>query len=100
MLTPWRLALLHQLQSLGTVRAVALAATMSPSSVSQQLAVLETETRTQLLERVGRPVRLPPAGEILAARAGTILELMDSVQAEVSGLTTTPAGPVRLACFP
>ena len=100
MLNPWRLSLLHQLHSLGTVRAVAQAASMSPSSVSQQLAVLETETRTQLLERVGRRVRLTPAGEILAARAGTILDLMHSVQDEMSGLTTTPAGPVRLACFP
>ena len=100
MLNPWRLSLLHQLHSLGTVRAVAQAASMSPSSVSQQLAVLETETRTQLLERVGRRVRLTPAGEILAARAGTILDLMHSVEDEMSGLTTTPAGPVRLACFP
>ncbi len=100
MLNPWRLRLLHQLSNLGTVRAVAQAAMMSPSSVSAQLAVLETETHTQLLERVGRRVRLTPAGVILADRAATILDLMDTVQAEISGLTTAPTGPVRLACFP
>ncbi len=100
MLNPWRLRLLHQLSNLGTVRAVAQAAMMSPSSVSAQLAVLETETQTRLLERVGRRVRLTPAGLILADRAATILDLMDTVQAEISGLTTAPTGPVRLACFP
>lgn len=100
MLNPWRLSLLHQLQNLGTVRAVAQAACMSPSSVSQQLAVLETETRCQLLQRVGRRVRLTPAGEVLAARAATIIDLMNCVQDEMSGLMTTATGPVRLACFP
>ena len=47
MLNPWRLRLLSQLDTLGTVRAVAQAANLSPSSVSQQLGVLEAETRTQ-----------------------------------------------------
>lgn len=42
-LNPWRLRLLCQLETLGTVRAVALAAHQSASSVSQQLAVLERE---------------------------------------------------------
>ena len=44
MLDPRRLRLLIQLESLGTVRAVAEAAAMSPSAVSQQLAVLERES--------------------------------------------------------
>jgi DNA-binding transcriptional LysR family regulator len=99
-LNPWRLRLLSQLQSLGTVRAVAAAAMMSPSSVSQQLAVLEAETHTKLLERTGRRIRLTPAGTVLAAHATALLDRMDAIEAELAGLTTTPAGLVRLAAFP
>ncbi|WP_369212254.1 LysR family transcriptional regulator [Streptomyces flavofungini] len=98
-MNPWRLRLLSQLDTLGTVRAVAQAANLSPSSVSQQLAVLETETRTQLLERSGRRVRLTSAGLILARRARAILDHMDSVEAELRGFGEEPVGLVRLGAF-
>ncbi len=98
-LNPWRLRLLSQLDALGTVRAVAQAANLSASSVSQQLAVLENETRTQLLERTGRRVRLTSAGLILARRARSILDQMDAVEAELRGLNEEPSGRVRLGAF-
>ncbi|MFB7501098.1 LysR substrate-binding domain-containing protein [Streptomyces sp. NPDC056161] len=98
-MNPWRLRLLSQLDALGTVRAVAQAAGLSPSSVSQQLAVLEAETRTQLLERTGRRVRLTSAGLILARRARAILDHMDSVEAELRGFGEEPSGLVRLGAF-
>jgi DNA-binding transcriptional LysR family regulator len=98
-MNPWRLRLLSQLDTLGTVRAVAQAANLSPSSVSQQLGVLETETRTQLLERTGRRVRLTPAGLILARRARAILDHMAAVEAELRGFGDEPAGLVRLGAF-
>ncbi|MEV0069135.1 MULTISPECIES: LysR family transcriptional regulator [unclassified Amycolatopsis] len=99
MLNPWRLRLLSRLDTLGTIRAVASASNLSASSVSQQLAVLETETRTKLLERTGRHVRLTPAGLILARRARAILDHMDTVEAELRGLGDEPAGLVRLGAF-
>jgi DNA-binding transcriptional LysR family regulator len=99
MLNPWRLRLLSQLDTLGTIRAVAQAANLSASSVSQQLAVLEAETRTQLLERTGRRVRLTPAGVLLARRARTILDHMDTVEAELRSLGEEPTGLVRLGAF-
>ncbi|MFX4294183.1 LysR family transcriptional regulator [Streptomyces bohaiensis] len=99
MMNPWRLRLLSQLDTLGTVRAVAHAANMSPSSVSQQLAVLESETRTQLLERTGRRVRLTSAGLILARRARALLGHMADVEAELRGFGEEPAGPVVLGAF-
>jgi DNA-binding transcriptional LysR family regulator len=98
-LNPWRLRLLSQLDTYGTVRAVAQAANMSASSVSQQLAVLEAETHTQLLERTGRRVRLTPTGLILARRARAILDHMATVEAELRGLGQEPAGLVRLGAF-
>ena len=99
MLNPWRLRLLSQLDILGTVRAVAEAANLSASSVSQQLAVLEAETHTHLLERTGRRVRLTPAGLILARRARAILEHMNTVEAELRSLGEEPAGLVRVGAF-
>ncbi|MFE2873231.1 LysR substrate-binding domain-containing protein [Embleya sp. NPDC059259] len=99
MMNPWRLRLLSQLDTLGTIRAVAQAANLSPSSVSQQLAVLEAETRTQLLERTGRRVRLTSAGLILARRARAILDHMDGVEEELRGFGEEPAGLVRLGAF-
>ncbi|MBF6544198.1 LysR family transcriptional regulator [Nocardia brasiliensis] len=99
MLNPWRLRLLSQLDTLGTVRAVAQAANLSPSSVSQQLAVLEAETRTRLLERTGRRVRLTPAGLLLARRARALLDHMGTVEAELRGLGDEPVGLIRLGAF-
>lgn len=98
-LNPWRLRLLSQLDALGTVRAVAQAANLSASSVSQQLAVLENETRTQLIERTGRRVRLTSAGLILARRARSILDQMEAVEAELRGLNDEPSGLIRLGAF-
>ncbi|SEP16408.1 LysR family transcriptional regulator [Amycolatopsis saalfeldensis] len=99
MLNPWRLSLLSRLDSLGTIRAVAQASNLSPSSVSQQLAVLEAETRTQLLERTGRRVRLTPAGLVLARRARAVLDHMETVEAELRSLGDEPVGRVRLGAF-
>ncbi|WNV86399.1 LysR substrate-binding domain-containing protein [Umezawaea sp. Da 62-37] len=99
MLNPWRLRLLSQLDILGTVRAVAESANLSASTVSQQLAVLEAETRTQLLERTGRRVRLTPAGLMLARRARAILDHMETVEGELRSLGEEPAGLVRVGAF-
>ncbi|MEU4420893.1 LysR family transcriptional regulator [Actinoplanes sp. NPDC024001] len=98
-LNPWRLRLLADLATYGTVRAVAQRGNLSPSAVSQQLATLERETRTALLERTGRRVRLTAAGVLLAGRAREILAAMDAVEAELRGLADEPAGTVTLAAF-
>ncbi|HWS33341.1 MAG TPA: LysR family transcriptional regulator [Actinoplanes sp.] len=98
-LNPWRLRLLAGLATHGTVRAVAQHANMSPSAVSQQLATLERETRTALLERTGRKVRLTAAGVLLAGRAREILAAMDAAEAELRGLAEEPVGTVTLAAF-
>jgi DNA-binding transcriptional LysR family regulator len=98
-LNPWRLRLLGLLDSLGTVRAVAETLHMSPSTVSQQLAVLETETRSKLLERSGRRVRLTKTGVVLARRGREILDRMAETEAELRALNDEPIGTVRLGMF-
>ena len=93
-----RLEMLSLLESLGTVRAVAAALRMSPSAVSAQLAVLETEARIELLRRVGRRVELTVAGRALARHARTVLDQIRAAEAELASLSG-PAGQVRLAAF-
>lgn len=99
MLNPWRLRLLGLLDSLGTVRAVAETLHMSPSTVSQQLAVLETETHSRLLERSGRRVRLTRTGVALARRGREILDQMAEAEAELRALNDEPIGTIRLGVF-
>lgn len=99
MLNSWRLRLLSLLETLGTVRAVAETLHVSASTVSQQLAVLETETGSRLLERTGRRVRLTPAGLLLARRGREILDRMVEVEAELHALDDEPVGTVRLGVF-
>ncbi|WP_432836657.1 LysR family transcriptional regulator [Dactylosporangium sp. CA-092794] len=97
MLDPWRLKLLGDLASLGTVRAVAQAAHLSPSTVSQQLAVLEREAGARLFERSGRRLRLTEAGAALSRHARTILDQMEAARAEVAALSD--AGRVTIGAF-
>jgi DNA-binding transcriptional LysR family regulator len=98
-LNPWRLQLLGLLDSLGTVRAVAETLHLSPSTVSQQLGVLESETRSKLLERSGRRVRLTRSGIALARRGREILDRMAEAEAELRALNDEPIGTVRLGAF-
>src|ERR1044072_2854913 len=67
-----RLRLLRELSQRGTLAAVARALNYSPSSVSQQLSLLETEVGVPLLEPVGRRVKLTPQAEILVRDTATV----------------------------
>lgn len=98
-LDPRRLRLLVLLSSLGTVRAVASAASLSASAVSQQLAVLEREAGVALLVRHGRSVALTDAGVALAAHAREILGAIDAAEEALRAAGSEPAGTVRVAAF-
>lgn len=99
MLNPWRLRLLCQLETLGTVRAVAQSVHQSASSVSAQLTVLEAEVGQKLLTRSGRRVQLTPNGHLLAARGRDILDAIASAESELRELDGEPTGIVRIASF-
>ncbi|QAY61686.1 LysR family transcriptional regulator [Microbacterium protaetiae] len=70
-----RLRMLHELALRGSLAAVADALAYSPSTISQQLALLEREARVRLLEPDGRGVRLTAQGHLLADYAGRMLQL-------------------------
>jgi DNA-binding transcriptional LysR family regulator len=100
MLDLHRLRLLRELQARHTVRAAAEALGYTTSAVSQQLAVLEREAGAVLLERVGRNVRLTPAGQVLARHAQTLLDAAEAAEADVAQAAAGQvAGVVRVSAF-
>lgn len=95
-----RLRLLRELAAHGTIAAAAEACMLTPSAVSQQLALLEREVRTPLFIRDGRRLVLTEAARILVARTERILAELEEARAEVAALGTSVRGTVRLASFP
>jgi DNA-binding transcriptional LysR family regulator len=62
--------------------------------------VLEREAGTPLLERIGRNVRLTPAGHVLVRHAATLLEGVEAAEAELAAVAAgRVAGVVRIASF-
>ncbi|MGT2425681.1 LysR family transcriptional regulator [Amnibacterium kyonggiense] len=94
-----RLRLLKELADRGTLAEVAAALRFSPSTVSQQLALLEREVGVPLLLPSGRGVVLTPEAQTLAARAGEVLDLLERAETEVAERTVDVSGTVRLAIF-
>ncbi|MFI6513528.1 LysR substrate-binding domain-containing protein [Streptosporangium sp. NPDC050855] len=94
-----RLRLLRELKHRGTLAAVATALSYAPSSVSQQLSLLEGEVGVQLLEPVGRRVRLTPQAEILVAHTEAILERLERAEADIATSLTDLTGTLRIASF-
>jgi DNA-binding transcriptional LysR family regulator len=99
MLDVKRLRLLHELHIRGTISAVAAALSYTPSSVSQQLALLEAEAGVPLLEKSGRRVRLTPQALVLVEHTGALLERLELMTAELDHSLTEVTGTVRLAVF-
>jgi len=99
MLDLHRLRLLRELKYRGTLAAVAEALSYSPSSISQQLAVLEKEAGVRLLEPVGRRVRLTDQAEILVAHTEAVLERLERAEAELAASLTDLTGVLRVAAF-
>ncbi|MFF3601969.1 LysR family transcriptional regulator, partial [Kitasatospora indigofera] len=99
MLDVRRLRLLREVKLRGTLAAVADALAYSPSSVSQQLTLLEKEVGVPLLEKSGRRVLLTPQAELLVARAAEVLDTLERAEGELAASLTTVSGTVRLAVF-
>ncbi len=99
MLDTARLRVIDAVARHGSVTAAARELSYSQPSVSHHLARLEAETGAQLLQRVGRGVRLTQAGELLAGRAAEIIGRIDAAEAELSAHVGLTTGRVRLAGF-
>jgi DNA-binding transcriptional LysR family regulator len=94
-----RLRVIDAVARHGSVTAAAKELHYSQPSVSHHLARLEAETGAQLLQRVGRGIRLTQAGQLLADRAAEIIGRIDAAGAELSAHVGLTAGRVRMAGF-
>jgi DNA-binding transcriptional LysR family regulator len=93
-----RLHVLRMLDEHRTVTAAAAALYLTPSAVSQQIRLLGRDLGIDLLERVGRGVRLTPAARVLLGHADRLYAEWEGVLAEAAA---APAGGVlRLCGFP
>ncbi len=97
MLTLHRLRILREIDQRGTVSAAAKALWMTPPSVSQHMSAMEAETGVQLLERVGRRVRLTPAAKRLVAHTERILAEVERAESDLALARDEIAGSVTVA---
>jgi DNA-binding transcriptional LysR family regulator len=95
-----RLRVLQAVARHGSVTAAAAELHVTTSAVSQQLARLERESGTTLVERSGRGIRLTDSARLLAGHASAILARAEEAQADVDAQAGAVAGRLVLACLP
>ena len=100
MLDLHRLRLLTEFAARGSIAKTAAVLGYTPSAVSQQLAALEREAGTALLDRTARRAELTDAGRRLAGHAERILAMVEEAETDLSARATEPAGRVLATAFP
>lgn len=100
MLDVKRLRVLREVAAKGSFSAAAESLAYTQSAVSQQIAALEREAGTQLVERSARGVRLTEAGRALVRHADVILARLADAEAELEAIAGLRGGRLRLVSFP
>jgi molybdate transport repressor ModE-like protein len=100
MLDVRRMKVLREVATHGSFSAAAEALSYTQSAVSQQIAALEREAGTTLVERGARGIRLTDAGEALVRHTEAVLANLAEAEAELEALAGLRGGRVRLASFP
>jgi DNA-binding transcriptional LysR family regulator len=91
---------LREVGTRGTLSAAAESLDYTQPAISQQIAALEREVGTRLLERGTRPVKFTDAGKALVAHAEAVLSRLDEAEQELAEIEGLRAGRLRLASFP
>ena len=99
MLDVRRMKVLREVAARGSFSAAADALSFTQSAVSQQIAALEREAGTKLVDRSARGVRLTVAGEALVRHADVILARLADAEAELEAIAGLRAGRVRVVSF-
>ncbi|GGF59969.1 LysR family transcriptional regulator [Alteromonas lipolytica] len=99
MLNIWRLKLLVQFQTLGTMQRVSEVMHTSIATVSQQLSLLEEETTLILFEKVGRKVQLTHEGLALVDKVRPVLNQLADIEHSIKDNAEDVQGTVRVAAF-
>jgi DNA-binding transcriptional LysR family regulator len=99
MLDVRRMRVLREVAVRGSFSAAAEALSFTQSAISQQIAALERETGTTLVQRSARGVRLTEAGEALVRHAEAILARLGEAEAELEAIAGVRGGRLRMAAF-
>jgi DNA-binding transcriptional LysR family regulator len=99
MLDVRRMQVLRAVITSGSVTAAAAHLGYTPSAISQQVAVLEKETGTALLERVGRGVAPTAAGLLLTRYADVISRHLAEAETALADLRAGRVGRLSLRYF-
>ena len=99
MLDVRRMRVLREVAIQGSFSAAAEALSFTQSAVSQQIAALERETGTILVQRSARGVRLTEAGEALVRHADAVLCRLAEAEAELEAIAGLRGGRLRMAAF-
>jgi DNA-binding transcriptional LysR family regulator len=99
MLDVRRMRVLREVALRGSFSAAADSLSFTQSAVSQQIAALEREAGTVLVERSARGVRLTEAGEALVRHTEAILGRLAEAEAELEDIAGLRGGRLRLASF-
>jgi DNA-binding transcriptional LysR family regulator len=99
MLDVRRMRVLREVAVRGSFSAAAEALSFTQSAVSQQIAALEREAGTILVQRSARGVRLTEAGEALVRHAEGIMARLAEAEAELEAIAGLRGGRLRMAAF-
>ena len=94
-----RLVMLRAVAMHGSITAAARELAYSHSAISQQLSLLERETGTVLLEKVGRTARLTPVGLELVRNTESVLAAMEHAETELAASHHQPRGIMTVAVY-
>ncbi len=96
MLDVKRLRVLREVAAHGSFSAAAEALAFTQPAVSRQIATLELEAGTRLVDRTARGVRLTQAGELLVGHADVILDRLGAAESQLEALSQLKGGRLRI----
>lgn len=99
MLDVRRMRVLREVAQRGSFSAAAEALSFTQSAVSQQIAALEREAGTVLVQRSARGVRLTEAGEAVVRHTDAILARLAEAESELEAIAGLTGGRLRMASF-
>jgi len=99
MLDVRRMRVLREVAMRGSFSAAAEALSFTQSAVSQQIAALEREAGTTLVQRSARGVRLTEAGEAVVRHAEAIMARLAEAESELEAIAGLRGGRLRMASF-
>ncbi len=96
MLDVRRLRVLREVAQTGSFSAAAESLAFTQPAVSRQIATLEAEAGTRLVERSARGVRLTQAGELLVGHADAILDRLTAAENQLEALNSLAGGRLHI----